>query len=492
MKCPRDTVKFGVCGSWLGLVHEVIGTQPSQECCSLVKGLADLEAAICLCTALKTSLLGVAPVKIPVTLTLLLNSCGKTPPQGFICTLQQTWESIKIDQPPQEMSSSTIICDRSDTNYDICAINGSCHLDVRTQTITLKDPTFATSAPIVEKIKPYPRKADNWIMSKIQEITLTSGPMDLTRSCDITHDSPAIVFSAGGYTGNIYHDFMDGFIPLFITANSIYPDRNVILVVANPREWWMPKYTEVLGALSKHKPILLENKNASITHCFTSAIVGLVSYGPTLMDSTQLPNPRSLVSFHNLLDKAFNASLSTSKPQKPRLVLLSRYGDIGRVILNEEKVKEMLENVGFEVITFRPSETTSMREAYELIKSSHGMVGVHGAALTHLLFLRPGSVFVQVVPIGVGWVAKCYGSPAKAMKLEYMEYSIDVEESSLVEKYSRDDLVLKDPIAFSRMDWGVTKKVYLKEQDVRLDVNRFRNHMNKAYEKAKLFMDLHG
>ncbi|KAJ0252867.1 O-linked-mannose beta-1,4-N-acetylglucosaminyltransferase-like protein [Hirschfeldia incana] len=383
-------------------------------------------------------------------------------------TLQQTWESIKIDQPPQVMTSSTIICDRSDTNYDICSVNGSCHLDVRTQTITLVDPTFATSAPIVEKIKPYPRKADNWIMSKIQELTLTSGPMGMTRSCDITHDSPAIVFSAGGYTGNIYHDFMDGFIPLFITANSVYPNRDVILVVANPKEWWMPKYTEVL------------------------AIVGLISYGPTLMDSTQLPNPRSLVSFHNLLDKAFNTSLSTFKPQKPRLILLSRYGDIGRVILNEEKVIEMLENVGFEVITFRPSGTTSMREAYELIKSSHGMVGVHGAALTHLLFLRPGSVFVQVVPIGVGWVAKCYGSPAKAMKLEYMEYTIDVGESSLVEKYSRDDLVLKDPIAFSRMDWGVTKKVYLKEQDVRLDVNRFRNHMNKAYEKAKLFMDLNG
>lgn len=85
MKCPRDTVKFGVCGSWLGLVHEVIGTPPSQECCSLVKGLADLEAAICLCTALKTSLLGVAPVKLPVALTLHLNSCGKTLPQGFVC-----------------------------------------------------------------------------------------------------------------------------------------------------------------------------------------------------------------------------------------------------------------------------------------------------------------------------------------------------------------------------------------------------------------------
>ncbi|XP_019088541.1 PREDICTED: putative lipid-binding protein At4g00165 [Camelina sativa] len=85
MKCPKDTLKFGVCGSWFGLVSEVIGTPPSKECCSLIKGLVDLEAAVCLCTALKTSLLGVARVKTPIALTLLLNSCGKNVPQGFVC-----------------------------------------------------------------------------------------------------------------------------------------------------------------------------------------------------------------------------------------------------------------------------------------------------------------------------------------------------------------------------------------------------------------------
>ncbi|KAG7553496.1 Bifunctional inhibitor/plant lipid transfer protein/seed storage helical domain superfamily [Arabidopsis thaliana x Arabidopsis arenosa] len=72
-KCPRDTLKFGVCGSWLGLVREVIGTPPSQECCSLIKGLADFEAAVCLCTALKTSILGVLRSKFP-----LLSLCFST------------------------------------------------------------------------------------------------------------------------------------------------------------------------------------------------------------------------------------------------------------------------------------------------------------------------------------------------------------------------------------------------------------------------------
>ncbi|XVF33529.1 hypothetical protein REPUB_Repub17cG0176500 [Reevesia pubescens] len=84
-KCPKDTLKFGVCGSWLGLVHEVIGTPPSKECCTVISGLADLEAALCLCTAIKANVLGVIKVKIPIALALLINACGKKVPEGFVC-----------------------------------------------------------------------------------------------------------------------------------------------------------------------------------------------------------------------------------------------------------------------------------------------------------------------------------------------------------------------------------------------------------------------
>uniref|UniRef100_A0A2P2IW65 14 kDa proline-rich protein DC2.15 n=1 Tax=Rhizophora mucronata TaxID=61149 RepID=A0A2P2IW65_RHIMU len=84
-KCPKDTLKFGVCGSWLGLVHEVIGTKPSEECCTVIRGLADLEAAVCLCTAIKANVLGVIKLELPVAVSLLVNACGKNVPQGFKC-----------------------------------------------------------------------------------------------------------------------------------------------------------------------------------------------------------------------------------------------------------------------------------------------------------------------------------------------------------------------------------------------------------------------
>ena len=45
----RLSLAFAEAGWDFGLVHEVIGTPPSKECCTLIAGLADLEAApLCL------------------------------------------------------------------------------------------------------------------------------------------------------------------------------------------------------------------------------------------------------------------------------------------------------------------------------------------------------------------------------------------------------------------------------------------------------------
>ncbi|GAA0158292.1 hypothetical protein LIER_15364 [Lithospermum erythrorhizon] len=83
--CPKDTLKLGVCANLLnGLVNVVLGKPPKTPCCTLIGGLADLEAAVCLCTALKANVLGIN-LNVPVSLSLLLNYCGKKAPSGFQC-----------------------------------------------------------------------------------------------------------------------------------------------------------------------------------------------------------------------------------------------------------------------------------------------------------------------------------------------------------------------------------------------------------------------
>ncbi|CAN4128273.1 unnamed protein product [Withania somnifera] len=83
--CPIDTLKLGVCADVLGLVNAIIGSPPVTPCCSLLSGLANAEAALCLCTALKANILGIN-LNVPVSLSLLLNVCSREAPAGFQCS----------------------------------------------------------------------------------------------------------------------------------------------------------------------------------------------------------------------------------------------------------------------------------------------------------------------------------------------------------------------------------------------------------------------
>ena len=83
-QCPINALKLGVCADVLGLVQAQVGAPPALPCCSLLKGLVDLEAAVCLCTAVKANVLGIK-LNLPINLSLILNYCGKNVPSGFQC-----------------------------------------------------------------------------------------------------------------------------------------------------------------------------------------------------------------------------------------------------------------------------------------------------------------------------------------------------------------------------------------------------------------------
>ncbi|CAN1174580.1 pEARLI1-like lipid transfer protein 2 [Linum perenne] len=84
-KCPIDVLKLGVCADVLAsLLKLKIGNPPVKPCCSLINGLVDLEAAVCVCTAIKANLLGIN-LNVPLSLSLLLNVCDKKVPSGFQC-----------------------------------------------------------------------------------------------------------------------------------------------------------------------------------------------------------------------------------------------------------------------------------------------------------------------------------------------------------------------------------------------------------------------
>ncbi|KAL5729636.1 hypothetical protein ACHQM5_002560 [Ranunculus cassubicifolius] len=84
--CPLDSLKLGACVDLLGgLVHVGLGDPVVNECCPVIQGLLEIEAAVCLCTTIRLKLLNIN-IYLPLALQLLL-TCGKTPPPGYTCTI---------------------------------------------------------------------------------------------------------------------------------------------------------------------------------------------------------------------------------------------------------------------------------------------------------------------------------------------------------------------------------------------------------------------
>ncbi|XP_056688717.1 xylan glycosyltransferase MUCI21-like isoform X2 [Spinacia oleracea] len=397
----------------------------------------------------------------------------------------KSWELI------QSLQGEAIICDRSHDNYEWCFLNRPSILDKNSTTFST---IGSQSGNSTEKIRPYPRKWEKLTMSLVSEITLTTWSIE--KPCEIYHETPALVFSVSGYTGNFFHDFNDGIIPLYITLNTLFPDQDVTLVIADFTNWWYSKYEVLLRGFTKQPVINLNNQTS--THCFTSVAVGLISHGPMTIKPIQNPYKKSsFLDLRSLFEIAYSKCSATLPPPleagKPRIVFMSRTGNVGRVILNQDQIIEAVKKAGFDVVLFQPTKFTYLCDAYRLINGSHGMIGVHGAALTHSLFLRPGSVFIQIVPLGNDWLADSYfKNLATGLRFQYLEYKIRPEESSLAKIYGLNHVILRNPNLIIRGNWSALDTIYLKKQDVNLDFNRFRMYLEIAFSKANMFLDKRG
>ncbi|GMI70129.1 hypothetical protein like AT4G12520 [Hibiscus trionum] len=81
-----NPLNLGVCLNLLSLVDVELGNVPTKPCCSLIKGLVDLEAAVCLCTAMRANVLGIN-INLLISLNLFLDNCGRRVPTEYICSL---------------------------------------------------------------------------------------------------------------------------------------------------------------------------------------------------------------------------------------------------------------------------------------------------------------------------------------------------------------------------------------------------------------------
>lgn len=393
-------------------------------------------------------------------------------------TPEQTVTSHSVDRRP--------LCDFSDFRTDICDFSGDVRMAANTsEFVVVVDPA---AAAVSHKVRPYPRKGDATCMGRVTEITVrATGDAAGAPRCTRAHDVPAVAFSIGGYTGNIFHDFSDVIVPLYNTVQRYR--GGVQLVMANVASWWLVKYDKLLRELSRHAPIDLAKAGAAgEVHCFPSAVVSLRAHRELIIERERSLDGLATPDFTRFLRRALSlprdapTRLGDGTGRRPRLLVISRGRT--RLLLNLDAVVRAAEEVGFEVVVNESDVGNSIEQVGKLINSCDALLGVHGAGLTNMMFLPPGATMVQVVPWGgLQWIARMdYGEPAAAMGLNYIQYEIAVAESSLKDKYPAGDEIFTNPTGLHKRGFAFMKQTLMDGQDITIDVTRFRPVLQQALD----------
>ncbi len=148
-------------------------------------------------------------------------------------------------------------------------------------------------------------------MRKVRGISLrTSNPCNekLPR-CTVSHTVPAIIFSAGAYMGNHFHDFTDVLIPLFLTSHEYH--GKVQFLTTNMKPWWTRKHKRTLALLSHYDIINFDNDDR--VHCFMHVMVGLKSHKELNIDLLMPPVGYSMAKFTEFMRTCYTLKRDTVK-----------------------------------------------------------------------------------------------------------------------------------------------------------------------------------
>ncbi|KAF7141011.1 hypothetical protein RHSIM_Rhsim06G0221100 [Rhododendron simsii] len=380
----------------------------------------------------------------------------------FNVTRSDQWEN------QTQLEATGFACD-SKIHTDICVSSKP----VRIDTVTMKvyAPFSQGMPPANPTLHPYAIKNDKALMNTtVTSVQILLGNITLSSPCQYTHNVTAVIFSFGGYAQNLFHEFNEVIIPLFLTSRHF--QSRLHFIVTDFRSKVVAKYKKILFHLSSYE-VINPALNRSM-HCFPGAVVGLHYHDHLAISNTTIPKGYSMLDFKQFLRESYNLKKQDlSQMEKPVLVLISRKKS--RMFLNEDEILTMMRALGFTVVVAKPGMMRHLNTVAEMLNACSVLVGAHGAGLTTAVFLPEGAVMVQVVGLGLEWFSDNYfGGPARGMGLNYLEYKIEAEESSLVSFYGRDHPVITDPASLYSQGYKVGRAMYLKRQNFNIDVVRFR------------------
>nr|CAD1838394.1 unnamed protein product [Ananas comosus var. bracteatus] len=243
------------------------------------------------------------------------------------------------------------ICDTS--NPDFCDITGDTRILGSNSTVFYVPPPKITN-PEPQEWKTRVRTHKHLKLIEFVTIKSLRGPSEAP-PCTVRHDVPAVVFELSVQIGNIWHDFNNVIIPLYLTSRRF--NGEVQFLITNLKPWFLKKYSVILKKLSRHRDF--------------GILPNLPPKGYTMLDF------RLFIREAYSLPKDVPISYRDKPEKKPRLMLINR-GETRR-LLNIEEVVKSAEELGFEVVVVEPKRDLNVTEIAKVVDSFDALMGVHGA-----------------------------------------------------------------------------------------------------------------
>jgi hypothetical protein len=251
----------------------------------------------------------------------------------------------------------------------------------------------------------------------------------------VVHDSLSTIANLRIYTNisyvigrfynlmTLWHVLFDFIVPAYYTIMRFEtkfenPERRVFL---HDSEYDV--FNEVVSLLSD-SPVT-NIKSDGTPRFFSRVVVGL----PKFERINLRQDARDLTKFRynfpsgiaNGLREVVMSKLSVDPPEDaapPRVVIASRQGDHRDIMNSNEIYKHIVHNCPFCVVDSVVFHRMTFREQVQLVSSASVLIGLHGSALSHVLWLPRGrAALVEILPFKYScrdWYQVTAGAPGVA------------------------------------------------------------------------------
>ncbi|KAH3768722.1 protein O-linked-mannose beta-1,4-N-acetylglucosaminyltransferase 2-like [Dreissena polymorpha] len=283
-----------------------------------------------------------------------------------------------------------------------------------------------------------------------KSITIATLPSKVSGNIDIKWVNEMTLLFQRFLPDNFMHMFHDDLLPLHDTLQFVQSHHswesnqpyNVKLFIFEEEDNQLSEIDKYYSIFSKHEIMFKSDFKDFPTDftCFKSMFVGLskttlwYDYG-----FTQPQGPLANIKVKGSHIRRTAAFIKQNMPSNSRTVVASNYVVLftrkeNRKILNEiDLTLAIMKSTGIQVVSL-DGAVHSLAEIISYVKNSMGVIGMHGSLLVLSMFLKPGSLVLELFPYAIK--AEHY-TPYKTlceidgMSLKYKSWTNQKQENSV-------------------------------------------------------------